>query len=224
MTFSDHVHVRDQLIDNTGPWTWVKQDDGAWTGPKENWEQSHKQAWLSNVKKFDVVVQAGGNCGMYPRLLAQHFKRVYTFEPDPLNFHCLVNNTQLENVIKIQAALGDENRLITVVRGGFSNVGTHTVAENNEAQLTWVVPFQSVLTNIPCMTLDTLNLDQCDFIQLDVEGYEAKVLRGAKNTIEKFKPAISCENGHVSGVKDFLVSLGYTVKLVSGADTLYVVE
>lgn len=210
--YNEYLNYRDTQIDGLSPWLWVKQDDGAWDGPKGDWEQAHKQLWLANAKNFEVAVQAGGNCGMYPRLLAQHFKRVYTFEPDPLNFHCLVNNNQLNNVYKFQAALGAENKLISVARGGFSNVGTHTVVENLDQEI----------SHVPMITLDSLNLDNVGFMQLDVEGYEGRILQGAINTIQKFRPSISCENGHVQDVCDFLIGLGYTVKDKSGADTLYV--
>ena len=215
--FGDYTEMlknRFDVIDGVSPWMWVAQDDGAWTGPKADWEQQHKQVWLKHVKNFDVVVQAGGNCGLYPRLLANHFKRVYTFEPDPLNFHCLVNNNQLNNVFKFQAALGSEHRLISVARGGFSNVGTHTVSDNLDLEI----------SHVPMVTLDSFNLDKCDFIQLDVENYEPSVLKGASLTINKYRPVITCENGHVEGVMSIMNNLGYKVADKSGADTLFVPE
>ena len=46
---------------------------------------------------------------------------------------------------------------------------------------------------IPTLMIDDLNIDKCDFIQLDLEGYEYHGLLGAKNTIEKFKPLICVE-------------------------------
>jgi hypothetical protein len=51
---------------------------------------------------------------------------------------------------------------------------------------------------IPMLTIDSLNLPDCSFIQLDVEYYELNVLRGALETIEKYKPVISCELGYLS--------------------------
>ena len=50
----------------------------------------------------------------------------------------------------------------------------------------------------PMITLDSLNLDNVGLIQLDVEYYELNVLRGAIETIKKFKPVITCELGFLS--------------------------
>jgi len=47
------------------------------------------------------------------------------------------------------------------------------------------------------MTIDDLGLDACDLIQLDVEGFEAKVLQGASQTITRCRPVIMVEDrGH----------------------------
>ena len=45
------------------------------------------------------------------------------------------------------------------------------------------------------ITLDSLNLDiKClDILKIDVEGYAYKVLKGAKETIDKFNPIIQLE-------------------------------
>src|SRR5258706_8288422 len=48
---------------------------------------------LQHVKSFDACVQAGGNCGVWPRALATQFSRVYTAEPHPANFTALAWNT-----------------------------------------------------------------------------------------------------------------------------------
>lgn len=40
------------------------------------------------------------------------------------------------------------------------------------------------------ITIDSLDLDRCDYMKMDVEGAEILVLMGAKQTIEKFMPII----------------------------------
>ena len=61
-------------------------------------------------------------------------------------------------------------------------------------------------------------IDRCDFIKCDVEGAEFLVLKGAANTIKRFKPIILLEvvadflsrNGHtISDVEDFFLDHGY---------------
>lgn len=59
-------------------------------------------------------------------------------------------------------------------------------------------------------------IDHIDFIKMDVEGAELGVLKGARETIERFHPKflIECHNFHVptmeQDVAKFLQSFGYT--------------
>jgi FkbM family methyltransferase len=209
MSYQDLLKYRNQEVDGVSGWTWVNSDDGAWDGPHREWEETHRDAYLSVSRERNVVVQAGGNCGLYPRLFAKYFKTVYTFEPDPLNFHCLVNNCQMDNIIKINGALGDDNRMVRVERMAMNNVGCHKVTGKDGERL------------VPQFTIDQLYLPACDLIQLDVEGYEINILRGAVKTIEKYKPGISCECGNNNGIPEFLARYGYKIITTVGSDVIY---
>jgi len=182
MSFNNECVLYEQKVDEIGPWIWPKSDQRAFTMLANDWG-ALKLMWSAYVKDLRVVVQAGGNCGMYPRLLSQYFERVYTFEPDPLNFHCLVANCPLEKIYKYQAALGDKHGMVTIDRSLDMNVGMVKVSPEGTY-------------SVPVIMIDDLELDYCDFLQLDVEGYENKVLRGAKKTIEKYKPVVGVENGN----------------------------
>ena len=189
---------------------WPTCDDGAWTGPKADWETQHSIQYFKHLKKFGTIVTAGGNCGMYSRLYSQMFEKVYVFEPDPLNFHCLVLNNQCDNVYKLQAALGAHPGLVRVRRGGMSNIGTHTVEEHPEA-------------DVPLITIDSLNLPELDIIQLDVEGFELEVFKGAFETINRLRPILIGENcGPNSPVHEYLHNThGYRLDSQSAADSIY---
>lgn len=209
MSYSNFLRIREQIVDNVKDWLWVAEDSGAWDGPSREWMETHRDAYLRYLSARNVVVQAGGNCGLYPRLFSEYFQTVYTFEPDPLNFHCLVNNCQRDNIVKINAALGDRNELVSVQRASMGNVGMHTITTQmiNAPRIT------------PQLTIDNLHLNECNLIQLDVEGYENKVIEGARETIQRFHPVISCENG--GAVASLLQSLGYTPRETVGADTIF---
>lgn len=208
MSYKTLLKMRPNDVDGVTDWMWVEEDSGAWDGPHDEWMNTHRDAYLNASRERNVVVQAGGNCGLYPRLFAKYFKTVYTFEPDPLNFHCLVNNCQLDNVIKINAAVGETNELVRVERPSMTNVGMHKVHADGEV-------------HVPQFRIDQLGLIACDFIQLDVEGYEIHALRGAIETITRFKPGISCENGARNGIPEFLAPLGYDCVATIGADVVY---
>jgi FkbM family methyltransferase len=194
--FDDNSKFRDVEVEGIKGWWWPTADDGAWDGPLQDWYQLKKA--LDFVKEKKVVVQAGGNCGLYPRLLSDIFERVYTFEPDVYNFHFLTKNCQKENIIKINAALGDTNRLVGSVRdsGSFSNPNCGSLRVNNENKL------------VPVFTIDQLALDRCDYIQLDCEGYEPNVIVGAMETIIQYKPVITLETVD-KAIEELLYPLGY---------------
>lgn len=203
--------VREEKIENVDKWMWIKQDTGAWDGPKNDWLTSHSQKYFEYVKSFDVCIQAGGNQGMYPRLLSDRFKYVYTFEPDPLNFHCLVNNCQKDNIFKFNAALGDTAGDIFLSRGSMTNTGTHTVNKTGNG------------FKVHQMTIDSLNLEHCDLIALDIEGYEESALLGGINTIQRFRPVIVAERG-VGSIEKVLENLGYMGRGNSVSDKIFSVS
>jgi FkbM family methyltransferase len=208
MSYADLTEIRTKDIDGLTDWLWIKQDGAAWTWPQHDWIHEHRIKWFKHVQQFRVCVQAGGNQGMYPRLLAQKFEHVYTFEPDPLNFHCLVNNCQQDNIIKMQAALGDCNRMIRVERFGMGNTGAHKVSHDG-------------ITCIPQLTLDSLNLNSCDLLCLDVEYYELYALKGAQATICKHLPVVTAERA-TSECHELLRQWGYVHVDTSAEDHVFV--
>lgn len=165
--------------------------------------------------KLDVVVQAGGNCGIFPRYLATKFKFVYTFEPESENFQCLVNNAVAENIIKFQAALGTNNHAPVGLIYDPKNAGGHYI---------------SLEGVIPVIAVDSLNLPACDLLQLDIEGFEYFALKGAERTIKEYSPVIMIEHkkhamrygAHPGDVIQYIKSLGYEQKQEVRRDLIFV--
>lgn len=133
---------------------------------------------LPHLKNKNVMIQAGGNCGLTITPFVEEFKNIYTFEPDPINFLCLNNNLPFTNVNKIQACLGEEHRLVNIDLGWGTDRGSFFVSGKGK---------------IPMFKIDDLKLDECDLIMLDTEGYEYYSLLGGIETIKKYKPVICFE-------------------------------
>jgi FkbM family methyltransferase len=171
---------------------------------------AYNTVWSRLVKNKGVAIQAGGYCGVFPRLLAESFDTVYTFEPDPLNFFCLTLNCQTDNVIKAQGALGKSNGLVEVFRTNAHNKGMNIVRPTESSFL-------------PTYRIDDLCLASCDLIALDTEGYEMNILYGAENIINEYKPVITIEDP-TPDIDSFLHSKGYKLQImIHGRDAVYTV-
>lgn len=137
----------------------------------------------SHCRGFNVAVQAGGNCGVWPLAMADRFATVYTFEPDPLNFYCLCRNAPNGNVVKFNAAIGFERGLIDLDRSERRNCGAFHIGGSG---------------TIPTLRIDDLALKECDLIYLDIEGFEFAALHGAADTIIRCRPVVAIEEKGLS--------------------------
>ena len=203
-----------------GKWYWPKDDgDGNIEGNTSCWTymQDHPDTpqLISNyVPQKRVVVQAGGNCGFYVKQYAKLFEVVYTFEPEPVNFYCLNLNVTEHNVLKFQGCLGDEHYCVGLDKF-MPDVGSTYVSGEG---------------SVPTFLIDDLNLSACDLIHLDIEGYELKALKGAVETIKKFKPVIAFEchdawarryGSNLAHIESFICGLGYIHKGIEQGDRVY---
>jgi FkbM family methyltransferase len=206
----------DMFVKIKGKWCWRSDDTNFNDFKVFTRETGLLDLVKPHLKGKKVAVQAGGNCGMQVVKFADYFDYVYTFEPDPINFHCLVNNLPYDNVIKMQCCLGDEHKLVSLKDDNLG-IGGFYVNEN--------------FGNIPTLRIDDLNLDACNFLQLDVEGYTLQALKGGINTINKFKPVLSVEYCWIERfgtsqqeLSAYLTSLGYVFKGMYTTDAIFVYE
>lgn len=207
--FSDLVEIR---YIQDAPLMWLKSDQQTWNIILHEWVSSHREKYHKYLSGHKHVVQAGGCLGLYPRLFSETFEHVTTFEPDPLNFHCLVNNCQLDRIAKFQAALSDKQGTIYIERLHEYNPGMNRVVEHPNQQC----------VAVPSLMLDYFDFEYLDLIQLDMENHEKYALYGAIFTINKHKPVIIVENDN-EDILNFMTNVigGYEVVDQSFADTIY---
>jgi len=212
--YNDKVEIRDVEVDGETNWYWIKGDTGCFNGASDDWVGFHKEKYFTHVKNFDTIVTAGTNCGMYVRFYAKKFKHVYAFEPEPIAFYCMVNSNPVDNVVKMNCALGHGHGIVGIHRtppgGPELNVGMNVIQNATEE------------FKIPMITIDSLGLQACDLLQLDLEGFEIYALQGAKNTILKYKPVIAAERFNKPEDKQFMAELGYRYVDQSNFDAIYI--
>lgn len=156
-----------------------------------------------------IGLDVGANLGLYTYFLARACRHVYAFEPNPNPLHTL-RAVADSNVTVLPLALSDESgeAELTVPRGrrGWTNNGATLCAGYAGPSLT---------LKVPARRIDDLGLRDIGIIKIDVEGYELGVLRGARETLARERPALLVENeiAHVGDkfgqLFDFLASAGY---------------
>lgn len=204
------VIFKPETVEGFDGFYWDKHDYGAWWGPLNDWEVSHRD-FVDSLPNKRTAIQAGGNLGLYVCLLSKRFEHVITFEPDPDNFAILKKNIEhhgLTNVIAINSALGEVSRTANLRKGPRENVGMHRIDENGD------VPVEMIALD------DLTNIASIDFLWLDIELYELAALQGAVKTIEKHKPVIMVENGNLA-IATLLAGFGYKETRRSKMDTIF---
>ena len=195
---------------------WPSEEVGAWKAltKEDNWNLPSRI--FSYCKGNNLVIQAGGNAGIYPKKYSKLFKTVITIEPDYRNFCCLTQNITEENVFKFQACIGNENKFLDLgYRGGYT--------PKNRGKMRVQGP-----GIIPQITIDSLNMNP-DLIHLDIEGYEGFALQGAEKTLTTGNAIVVLEtngSGNEYGwpqekIDQLLDSYGYKVLENWGHDTIY---
>jgi FkbM family methyltransferase len=139
-----------------------------------------------------ICVQAGGNVGVYANFLVDCFQQVFTFEPDPQNYECLLANNGKSKSERFYhpkyGALGNQEGNVTTWRSTreWGNYGATQVRLGNAPHAAPIIMLDKVLPHVGV-----------DFMLLDVEGWEQPALEGAEEIIRVSHPVIALElKGH----------------------------
>ena len=148
------------------------------------------------IKNFRTALDIGCRVGEFSRYLHLDFEHVYAF--DPVLSAKFAFNVDLRKVTHYHCALGDETGEIRMFDG------THSEREGIRPRM------------VPVHVLDDFEFQDVDYIKIDVEGFEKKVLIGGKKTIECCNPVIVIEQNHVVlegeqrySAKEYLEGIGY---------------
>jgi len=148
-----------------------------------DYQKEHRDGILNFLKtqgvEFNNCLDVGAHVGFWLKDLQKTFKMVYAFEPISDVRECLKKNVEKDNYLLFDFGLGDKNEKVMVnyipEETGNTYVSDHG---NREIQI---------------RRLDEIKLPKIDYIKIDAEGYEIKVLQGAEGLIARDKPYIHVE-------------------------------
>jgi FkbM family methyltransferase len=176
-TWRRQVHFGNCLIQvpNFDRWLYVKLQALRLMGTNErDFLSRHVRAGMS-------VLDIGANIGLYSILLAELVGaqgKVLAFEPDPALFEAAVTNSRLngkDGVITIHnLALGSRTGRAVLHRSPY-NSGDNRLSASGAHK-------ESVVVSI-ARGDDVLAGRHIDLIKMDVQGWEAEVLRGMEQTL-----------------------------------------
>jgi FkbM family methyltransferase len=181
------------------------------------------------LKPGQACLDVGAHQGrhLYPMLeCIGNEGRAIAFEPIPDLAHNLaaeITARQLDGKVSVYpmalaSQAGRSSFVIAVDAPGYSGM----------RERTYDVATSTRTIEVEVSTLDTMvdrSLERVDYIKIDAEGAEWEILKGARRTLERFRPIVSFEFGQASygaygvvpeEVFDFLDELRYLVFDIMG--------
>lgn len=155
---------------------------------KQNgFQRDHLELAFEHVQEWDVAIDVGAHVGFWTLDMARKFTMVFAFEPAEDTYECLqLNMAEFPNVVTARIAIGETSGQCALLDdpermaiGKPPNTGARFVDING--------------VGTPIMALDEVEFGGCDLLKIDVEGFEAAVLRGAKALISAYRPVIIME-------------------------------
>jgi len=147
---------------------------------------------IGKLTPGSVVFDVGANIGMTAVISARKAEKVYAFEPDPTVFGLLEKTVAANGgaVETLNTALGDQEGQLSFFSNSTSASASHLVTAATLGQ-------REATSRVPVTTVDAFvkhsRVERLDLIKIDVEGFEIDVLRGASESIQRFKPAALVE-------------------------------
>jgi FkbM family methyltransferase len=145
------------------------------------------------VNFFDV----GANIGHHTLYMSRHADRIFSFEPFSVvrdEMARKLDHAHVENVTIFPTALGDRSEAANYRPPTGANQGTGTLGGNLPDNVSSETISVSVARGDDFFAAN--QLPPISLLKMDVEGYEAKVLEGLRETLARDRPPILLEIQH----------------------------
>ena len=201
--------------------TQMKYQRNIWIPEEDNYTRWSRGFESREYKKLNlsgqVCLDIGAHVGIWTKRLATDFNEVIAFEPLTKHIECHKKNTEeCDNVTLHEVALSDESITTEMTTRKF-NSGMSSLLTTRKFK-------DGYKLTVETKTLDSFDFPKIDFIKMDVEGYEEKVIAGGMNTILKHLPKIYMEiwPKNLNSMTELMNGMGYSVNQVS--ETNYLCE
>lgn len=167
------------------------------------------------VEPGTIAIDIGACFGIWTLAFAQRAAQVYSFEAQRLIYNCLCGTLALNSIENVEArnyAIGGKWGTIQVPRYNYhESLQFGCVYLRDRTTQGDMKQEPNGSETVSLLTLDGINLSNVSMIKIDVEGMELEVLEGAKDTIERNRPAMYIETILVprADVEKILTPFGY---------------
>ena len=181
-----HSFSKSDFVEIEGRKMFTQNNDGLALSIFKIYEPNQTEIVKKYVHKGDIVIDIGAHVGYYTLLMAQLVGKngkVYSFEPDPVNFQLLKKSVEIngfENVVLIQKAVSNITDKVKLFLGDDdSAINRIYDAKLGDAK-------ESI--EVESITLDEYfqdNSESLNFIKIDSEGSEAKIVNGMQQLLSE---------------------------------------
>jgi FkbM family methyltransferase len=174
------------------------------------YEQGDLETLTPYFREGGTFVDIGANTGQHSIYFAKVLgaKAIILLEPIRETCNILIENLRLNDLL--------DTSDISCLGLGLSDKASHASFDVNPANLGATILHESSSGPIPTETGDAVLRDQyVDFIKIDTEGFEIKVLHGLSDTIRRCRPTIYVEVADENGEAflDFVSQTRYRIEL-----------
>jgi FkbM family methyltransferase len=162
-----------------------------------------------DVKENDIVFDFGAHIGFFSYFALQKgAKEVYAFEPNPYVFEILKKHAEMwsDKIKPFEIAIYSSN--------GFQELLIPNSLTDGSTLVLKEIGGEKV--KVKTMTLDSFvkehNVERVDFIKIDAEGSEREIIKGAKETIRRFKPKMAIAAYHLPDDKKAIPELVLSIR------------
>jgi len=152
---------------------------------------------FSRMTNRRICLDIGANIGNHSLVFAEYFDRVLAFEPNPRTFKLLAINSELaRNIAPYRLGASNKKGIMTAFEDALNLGATTTsraISGHREEHQKGVISTVHFDVDKLDDFLRESDLNQVDFIKLDVEGHEAAALEGMENILRLSGPIVVME-------------------------------